>query len=154
MAKVGFKAKRGLLSAHIVFTSIFLGGVLCMLLLTVGNNAAELKDVFMLIDNTSGFATIVTGFFLCGLTDWGFFKYYWVIVKTVLFLAIAILGARVQGPWINDLVVLSGQAMSSQYLSLKNTITLYFSFEILVVISLVVISVFKPWGKTKTYQKG
>lgn len=138
--------KRWLLSAHIATSVAWLGGALC--LLTLGLVAANAKDEATLraaftsidmLDRTLvrplAVLTVISGLILCLRTQWGLFRFNWVIVKETLTLlsigaGIAVLGRDPVNP------------------SNLNALLICMAFQILSLSTSVVLSVFKP-GKPR-----
>ncbi|SHE50231.1 hypothetical protein SAMN05444392_101743 [Seinonella peptonophila] len=101
---------------------------------------------------------LITGIWLAVRTHWGFANYYWVITKSIgnifaiLFGGIFIrkwIHASLEGifpPGINPL-------HSPIYLENRTALLVSLIFSLCVLISLVVISYLKPWGKVKKPQK-
>jgi hypothetical protein len=163
MSRLSIKQKNWLLSAHIVFATLWTGTVLSMFLLALRNkdsanpdilyalnSAINLLDDFVVIPSAVG--SVLTATFLCWQTNYGFFKFYWVITKWILTVGLVIFGTFWLFPWANVATDIS----SSQGLrAFDNPIYSFDAKGVLVgtivqVVFLFVIigiSVLKPWGR-------
>lgn len=163
MKKLGLKGKAWLKGLHIFFCCAWIGTGISMILLAFVNghtpngdelyavNAAiKLLDDFIIIP--SAFGTLITGLLLCWLTNWGFIKYNWVIVKWIATVAQIIFGTFWLGPWTNGAAAI---ADAERALALQNAMYLYFrqmnsyfgTIQVLLLIALIFVTVLKPWGK-------
>jgi len=110
-------------------------------------------DDFIVIP--SAFGTLITGLLFSWFTPWGFFKFKWITVKWIVIVIQILLGSFCLGPWLNGAVAIADaeriNALQNQtylYLSQMNQ---YFGMLQMVLLVLVVfVSVYKPWGKRKT----
>lgn len=165
MKKLGLKGKAWLKGFHIFFCCAWIGTGLSMMLLSfvkghtpngdelyAVNASIKLLDDFLIIP--AAFGSLITGLLLCWLTNWGFFKFTWVIVKWISTIAQIIFGTFWLGPWTNGAAAVSD---AERALALQNPTYLYFremnnffgSIQVMLLIVVVFISVLKPWGKTK-----
>ncbi|MBD2184779.1 hypothetical protein H6S82_28395 [Planktothrix sp. FACHB-1355] len=166
-------AKSWLVSAHVASGSIWFGTALSMVLIGLSNlhtqNGDELyaiNSVVKLLDDfvviPAAIASSVTGALLCWLTVWGFFKFYWVIVKWIATTVLITFGTFWLGPWTNAMTAISD---AERIKALTNPL---FMFDIKAVITggsiqtfcllaIIAISIIKPWGrrdmKDKTKEK-
>ena len=87
---------------HVIFSLTWLGFIICLSLLIFfkpePSNGAELRYVNTIIhriDTTlmavAPLASLITGLLLCWKTRWGFFRYWWVIIKLMLTIAIIVI---------------------------------------------------------------
>ena len=114
------------------------------------NACIKLLDDYIIIP--SAFGCLITGLLICWLTNWGFIKFNWVIVKWVATVAQIIFGTFWLGPWTNNATAI---ADADRINALHNAIYLYDrhmnniwgSVQVAFLVVLVFISVFKPWGK-------
>ena len=161
--------KHWLVSAHLTSGAIWIGTAFCMVLIGLSslkmtdgdelyafNLAVKLLDDFVVIP--SAIASVITGTLLCWLTVWGFFKFYWVIVKWVATLLLITFGSLWLKPWADAATSIS------QTERLKALINPLFMFDIkgatiggsIVVASLfliIAISIIKPWGRRDVARK-
>lgn len=162
MKKLSLKGKNTLKGLHLFFTCIWVGGAVSLVLLNflsrpasgdeiyATNAAIKLIDDFIIIPGALG--SLFTGLLLCWLTPWGFFKFNWINVKWVVTILQILFGTFMLGPWVNGMEALSEAKrflvlQDATYLHYKQ-MNLYFGLlQTLVLILVVFISVFKPWGK-------
>ncbi len=112
----------------------------------------SIMDFALIIPGTVG--SLVTGFFICKTTSWGFFRYRWVIAKWVLTLYGIVTGSALLGPWQLQMVALSGGAAETQGLTpdydlIRLAFTLVGLVQVLVLVLTVAISIRKPWGRRR-----
>lgn len=163
MAKLGVKGRQWLKGFHLFFVCAWVGTGLSMMLigllkghvpngdeLYAFNAAIKLLDDFLIIPAAMG--SLITGILLCWLTNWGFFKFNWIIFKLISTIAQILFGTFFLGPWTNGATAIAG---AERVLALQNTAYLYFrqmsnylgAVQIMLLIAVIFISVLKPWGK-------
>jgi len=165
MKKLSVKQKNWLLSAHVAVGSIWFGTALCMVAIALYNrntvNGDELyaiNSVLKLLDDfviiPTAVLSLVTGGLLCWLTIWGFFKYYWVIVKWVMTVSLIVIGTMWLGPWTNAITAIS---QTERIQAWQNPLYVFDQKAVLIgatiqtgcILAIVAISVIKPWGRRK-----
>jgi hypothetical protein len=161
--KITITQKRWLLSAHLLFMGIWLGGSFCSIALNlIGLNTTDphlLNSVYVIadiLDNVvirSGAAgSLITGILLAWLAQWGFFRFYWVITKEIATLLI-IVGDQIIIRWNNIAVSLTGTSIAAPpnaaYTSIRTLLFIGIVLRLVLLLSIIVISVFKPWGQRK-----
>lgn len=156
--------RRAILSLHILFSSLWAGAAISMIVLMFAKNpqnasellaynwAIKLIDDWIVIGSAS--ASFSTGILLSWKTPWGFFKHWWVTVKLILTIAMIILGTFWLGKWTNESVYLVQEyglnVFSNQkYVSFQSLSMLWGSLQFITLIFVFFISVFKPWKKVK-----
>ncbi|ACV61639.1 conserved hypothetical protein [Desulfofarcimen acetoxidans DSM 771] len=163
MPKLGIKGRQWLKGLHIFFCCTWVGTGLSMVLLGLMkthvvngdelfafNASIKLLDDYIVIP--SAFGCLITGLLICWLTNWGFIKFNWVIVKWAATVAQILFGTFFLGPWVNGATAI---ADADRIHALQNTAYLYDrhmnniwgSIQVAFLVVLVFISVFKPWGK-------
>jgi len=116
----------------------------------------SLLDYALIIPGAVG--SLLTGFWICKRTNWGFLRYWWVIVKWISTLSGIVVGSALLGPWqmqmvkLSNLLVLS-PAASLAYGQIRILFTLVGALQVLLLIFIIGISVRKPWGKRLVKQK-
>lgn len=165
LKKLSVTAKRWLLIPHLLFAAIMFGVTVSFLILSIvaanTDDPEVLKACFTsmhLLSQTSVRAstigTVVTGILLSVLTNWGLFRFYWIIAKEML--TIISIGLGVVGMYfwtLKSVTILSAEGANA----LQNPVFIVnsqqlFAGIVLQIISLAaifIISVFKPWGKRK-----
>ncbi|MEN8135476.1 MAG: hypothetical protein ABFS18_08075 [Thermodesulfobacteriota bacterium] len=115
------------------------------------NMALIYIDNYILVPSAIG--SMLTGFLYCQLTRWGYLRYYWVIVKwaaTGLFILTGFLWFI---PWLDrmaetSLVMRNLTAVDPTYSAKMYIHMAMAAGQAILVFSMVIISVFKPWGRT------
>lgn len=107
-------------------------------------------DATLIIPGAVG--SLLTGLFICKTTSWRFVRYRWVIAKWIGSLSGILLGSMLLGPWQIQLVNLSGELGSapvagSPYDLIRQQFTMVGFLQVYLLITMVGISVLKPWGK-------
>jgi hypothetical protein len=115
------------------------------------NLALLYVDSYILVPSALG--CLLTGLLYCHLTSWGYLKYYWLIAKLGANLIFLLAGFFWFIPWIGRMVETSfrmGRFMEidpGYHAAMQIHMVMAASQAILVFV-LVLISVFKPWGKS------
>ncbi|MCF6409433.1 hypothetical protein [Pseudalkalibacillus salsuginis] len=166
MKKIDLKTKRILLTFHLLFSGIMLGSTVVFLILSIAAAASNNQQVLMasyktmnLLSKTSirasTIGTVVTGIFLSALTQWGFLRYYWIIAKEVL--TIFCIGIGMVGIYIwslNGLTMVESDATFNQEFIINQTsLFVGIIMQIIFLLTMFFLSVFKPWGKRKARKK-
>jgi hypothetical protein len=150
---------------HVFLGGIWAGGAASLFALHClypTNSGPELyaRNIAMIhIDNyiiiPAAIGSCLTGLLYSHLTKWGYLKYYWVIAKWIFTIIFIVIGFFWLIPWLNSMLEVSNSIRyahmvdSSNYdvdmsyhlaMTVVQTVLLFF---------VVIISIFKPWGKTK-----
>jgi uncharacterized membrane protein len=165
MKKITTLQKNWLLSLHILFSSIMFGGNVVFLIASISAATTSDQQVFQacytimhLLSKTtvraSAVGTVVTGILLSVWTHWGLLKYYWIIAKEVLTLFSVALGVVGIYMWTKQTAALSSAqgflALHDPVFTSKNSMLwIGIVLQIISLAALIIISVFKPWGKRK-----
>jgi hypothetical protein len=166
--KLTVTPRRWLISAHILFSIIWLGTSLCLLILGLTalgtNDPGTLHTTYLLaevLDKTliwgSSIGALATGFLLSILTHWGLLRFYWIIVKEVLSIFSFALGYAGLHTWLTHLgtmtAVQSSDAIQAAYPLTLHTYIAGGTLEIAALAIMVIISVFRPWGQLRAPKK-
>ncbi len=115
------------------------------------NMALIYIDSFIIIPSAVG--VLLTGLFYAQFTKWGYVKYYWVISKWFSTLVFVLVGFLWIVPWLNRLketsMILRDQMIIDP--SFAAPMFLHIAMagaQALLVLIIVILSVFKPWGRT------
>ncbi len=154
---------------HILFACLWLGAATSVVLLQCtrgwSDNSQELAALnknFALLDFAliipGAMGSLLTGFYICRTTNWGFTRYRWVIGKWILSLSGILIGTALLGPWQMQLVKLSGLMADAldgggSYGLIRGLFTLTGFLQVFLLICTVALSVRKPWGKRLARQK-
>ncbi|HBX23328.1 MAG TPA: DUF2269 domain-containing protein [Desulfotomaculum sp.] len=163
MLKLSLGGQKILKSIHIILVCTWIGAGVSMIILGFAkehiingdelyafNACIKFIDDFIVIPAAIG--TLLTGLLFSWLTNWGFFKFNWVVVKWVATVAQILFGTFFLGPWTNGSTAI---ADAERLQALQNPTYLYFSqmnqyfgvLQVSLLIAVVFVSVFKPWGK-------
>lgn len=116
------------------------------------NLALIVIDFYIIIPAAVG--SCITGLLYSQMTNWGYFKHYWIIVKWGLTVFFVILGFFWLVPWIREMFEISEALRSidiidySQYDVTTNIHLVMTVLQTLLLLFIITISVIKPWGRT------
>ena len=161
-------ARKWLKFLHIVFSMSWFGGSLSLLVLLFfipkPDSATALvlqhitfNRVATTIVATASVLSLITGVLLCWKSNWGFFRYWWVIVKLLVTIVVIAFCIIVSGPAAEELIELSRtfgmEALRNEiYLNRKILIAIVQPTISALLIFFAYLSVFKPWSKRKSTQ--
>ena len=164
MPKLKAKGLKVLWIVHIFLTITMVGGVVCnsILLSIIPNEPSELLpglwgsikiiDAYCILP--AGLLFLVSGLIYGFFTNWGFFKYPWIIIKWIGMFSILGLTRGFIGRNIAEVITLvnsnPAQAISnSTYQNWLSEFRLYYFAALGIMLLLVVISKIKPWSKLR-----
>lgn len=109
-------------------------------------------DNYLLVPSAIG--CLLTGLLYCHFTKWGYLRYHWVIVKWASTAIFTLAGFLWFIPWLEKMAELSTSIRAFTTVDPTYGAGMYLHMamaaaQALLVLFLVIISVFKPWGKTK-----
>lgn len=160
--------KRFWLTLHLICMAVWIAGVLtCLLLITIASRlpAPELQaaghyyvtylDTLLIVPG--GFGSLITGFWLAWRSSWGVTRYYWVLTKLLGNIALILDGAILIRQWailsVSRADIEHGQLaflQTAAYLQARSWLQIAFAGSLAVMFLLVIISVYKPWGKVRS----
>jgi len=153
------------LIAHIAISVGWLGALAAFLVLNLtGLNSQEVETVrsaYLAMNLIGRFvivplslAALATGFVQALGTDWGLFRHYWVLTKLVLTLVSTIV-LLAKMPLMGRAALLAAQmAPSNPDLRFAGTqLLIHSSGGLLMLLAITVLSVLKPWGRTRYGQQ-
>lgn len=120
MARFGRRSKQLVLTLHLICAGIWVGAILAMIVLLVGasrvGDGAELAALhraliwleYTLIIPTA-FGSLISGALLCWGTNWGFFRYRWIVIKWIVTIALILFGALALNGWVVGAAGLAGE---------------------------------------------
>jgi len=162
MKKLTVKRARFLKTIHIVCIAIWFGGVMSWFPLVYGADLSDyestraaylnMRAIAWNVIGWGGIGSLLTGLMIALFTNWGLFKHKWITVKFFTVVCLVLYGmffleARML---LNiDLLELNGASVLDNEPFLRNHSYIRYGliFEALVFIIIIIISVFKPWGK-------
>lgn len=156
------KTRRVVLFIHVLFSAIWLGAGLSMILIMflkhpdslqehLGYNwAIKLIDDYLIIISALG--SLLTGLLLSWKTPLGFFKHWWIAIKLVLTVFVIFFGISYLGPTTNKLVALletHGQDVfaKTQYKAIQDMLKVIAITQFLFIVIILYISIIKPFKK-------
>lgn len=161
--KLNLQQKNWILSFHIGFAALWTGTVLSMFLIALRNkNTTDadilfaLNSVINLLDDVvvipAAIGSVITATLLCWQTNYGFFKFYWVITKWILTTGLMIFGTFWLFPWGNAAEEIS---LTEGLNTFKNSVYWFDTREVLIgsliqvslLLVIITISTLKPWGR-------
>jgi len=160
--ELGKSARRALLALHITLTCVWLGGLLVTMLLVgvqqvhpVAAWRPGLDRAVLLVHDTlivnASYGFILTGLIFSLFTSWGAFRLWWVSIKWILLAGLGLALPLWVAPHVSAMTALS-DAMSGEvagqaaYLGHAQAVMLASGLQVMVLVGIVAISVFKPWG--------
>ncbi|AQS59211.1 DUF2269 family protein [Desulforamulus ferrireducens] len=163
MKKLGLTGKAWLKGFHIFCACSWIGAAISMLLLSflrkqitngdelwAFNACVKFIDDFIIIPSAVG--CLITGILFSCLTNWGFFKFRWIIVKYVINIGAILFGTFYLGTWVNGMEAISNverlaALQNDTYLQYAKLHFNFGSIQVFLLIVAAFLSVFKPWGK-------
>ena len=153
------------LISHLLFTAMWIGGgftqIVMIVLIHLTSNGEFLYaahsfmhifDLALIIPGALG--VVITGIVLSVRTHWGLTKYYWIISKEVIAL-ILIASGGVLNIWVQDAITITlterlNALNNTAYLHDRLMLLLFGAGQLILLVTVVLISVKKPWGKRKS----
>lgn len=155
-------AKNVLLSLHILLATAWVGGLIVMLVLFYTRAGFRNGDELAVVDRTIfyiheyvivnvNFGFVFTGLCFSLFTRWGFVKFYWVILKWLSLFVFAAVITALMIPAVNGMAarsdVLRSAALNDPtYLANAARVVWMAWAELIALVGVIVLSVFKPWG--------
>jgi uncharacterized protein with FMN-binding domain len=166
--ELGKGARRLLLVLHITLACVWLGALAVTLLLVgvqqvhpVAAWRAGLDRALLLVHDTlivnASYGFIVTGLMFSLFTGWGAFRLWWVALKWVLLAGLGLALPLWVAPHVSAMSALS-QAMSGEvagqaaYTGHAQAVMLASGVQMVVLVGIVAVSVFKPWGARQAFR--
>lgn len=167
--KLSLQQKNWILSFHIGFAALWTGTVLSMFLIALRNKDTANSDILFALNSAinllddvvvipAAIGSVVTATLLCWQTNYGFFKFYWVIAKWILTTGLMIFGTFWLFPWGNTAEDI---ALTEGLNAFKNPIYLFDARGVLIgsliqvsfLFAIIGISTLKPWGRRLMKEK-
>ena len=164
MKTLGTKGLRILKISHLLFAIMWIGGVMALVSLQLGQTPKNQEMMYMaaqshlIVDEyfliPGGIGIVVTAILYGALTKWGFFKHKWLTVKWVLTVLLVVLGAGYMGATIKENMiyaqsVLTGNAETSSFLANIRNVAITGIVQLIAFAYIIIISVVKPWKERK-----
>lgn len=150
--------RKGFVGLHVVSSGGLIGATAGVIILALRAATAGHTDAHALYESGLTFAfalaipfsfgSLLTGLVLGFGTPWGVLRYYWVVAKIALLIAIILTGALAVGPGLERLADDSAAGLQKAalgddryYLTLAGVANLVF------ILTAIGLGVFKPWGR-------
>lgn len=156
--------KKWWLTIHIIFVAVYFSGLFGTLLLTsvagtIITDGEQIKaahlfskycDWYMVIPGA--LLSLITGVWIAVRTNWGLTKYNWVFTKIFVNIGAILYGSTLMRTWYDQTVSLSSAGQldfleNTAYLHSRQMLLTGTVISLAILVFLVGISVFKPWGK-------
>jgi hypothetical protein len=154
------KLRKLTVTLHVIATVGWIGAVACFLALAVtGLVSPEIERMrasYVAMDLTYrwvviplGIASLVTGLASSLITEWGLFRYYWVLVKLLMTIpAVVLMLVHMQQAGYLAGTVAATVFSSAQAAGLRIQLIAYACAALLVLVAATVLSTYKPRGRT------
>ena len=170
MKKLGIQGKKWLKAIHVAFSSAWIGAAVAISIIPfVSGRAADGSELYTyyasvkLVDEfiipPAGMGTFITGLLLCWQTNWGFFKYWSVVVQGVVTIGVILLGIFALAPWVEDLIAISKAEgllalQNAKYIHVQGMLGIVGMSAPAILIFGAFVSVIKPWGRIRKTKEG
>ena len=148
---------------HLLFVVMWIGGGIALLLGLFLSNPGNISEYYMkyrmlmIVENyvviPGAMGNLLIGFVYGFFTKWGFFKHSWITLKWILTIATILFGIFFLGPWLIHIMELlsphDSRVLSSQELHAYISFSKLGSLQIVILLFMVYLSVFKPFKKRK-----
>ena len=170
MKKLPPQHLRWLKVLHLICVSCWIGGAVSLLLLyflkSDIDDGAVLYGISQAIHHVDRKVVVIPGAIGCLLTglafstlsNWGFVKQRWIVVKWIITVSAILFGTFFLGPWETAMMKISGElglaALGDQEYLYNQRMNLWFgSLQCATLLVAVWISVFKPWRSAPLKKK-
>ncbi|MEW5850449.1 MAG: hypothetical protein AB2A00_16815 [Myxococcota bacterium] len=154
------RLRRFVLTAHVTSSVGWLGAVLAYLVLVVtglkGQDAQLVRAAYLCLELIGWYVIVpcslvalATGLLQSLGTDWGLFRYYWVITK----LGLTLFGTTILLMHMRSVSQMAGIAAATtlaptDHVEMRKHLVVHAAGGLLILLTATVLSVYKPWGKT------
>ena len=167
MLKLKSQQLKWLKCFHLIAVSCWVGGAVSLMLLYFLKRGATDDGVLyginqsihhvdkMVVVIPGAFGCLLTGLIYSSFSNWGFFKHTWLIFKWIVTVAAILFGTFFLGPWETTMMEISGKlgmsSLSDQaYLYNERMNFIFGIIQVLILITTIFISIFKPWKPRRT----
>ncbi|MEZ4937023.1 MAG: hypothetical protein R2799_05470 [Crocinitomicaceae bacterium] len=158
MKILGIQHSIWLKSIHVLLACIWFGSVLAVILiylltsqsseeLIIRNNSELMEKIDLFIIVPSSVSCYFFGLWISWKTNWGFFKYKWVVFKLIMGSALILFGLFFLGPWILEA---NSAAELSEFQKIQDKLGVSMIVQAFFITITILVSTIKPWGKVKT----
>lgn len=167
--KLSLQQKNWVLSFHIGFAALWTGTVISMFLIALRNKDTTNSDILFALNSAinllddvvvipAAIGSVVTAAILCWQTNYGFFKFYWVIAKWILTTGLIMFGTFWLFPWGKEAEAIAslegiGAFNNSTYLFDARGVLIGSLIQVSFLFIVIAISTLKPWGRRLVKEK-
>lgn len=161
--ELGIRIRRGVLALHIIAAGAWIGiDVMVAVLVGVGrfgDDPATRSAAYQAIGRfavapmlTAALACLATGLLLGLATKWGLVRYWWVLIKLIITVALCTLIVVALRPGMDE-VTAAGVAIGDGRRPLTALDSLFFppAVSLSALSAAVLLSTYKPWGRTRRH---
>lgn len=164
MKKITGRGMKVLKILHLLLAFMWIGGAFSMMLLFLTTSPQDSHELYMrslalqLIDDwliiPGAVGMLISGIVYGVWTNWGFFKYRWIIVKWILTVVMILVGTFLMGPCVNGNVYpvedISKYTLDNSVFFRNVSTTIFWGLiQTFMLLFVVAISVLKPWKLRK-----
>lgn len=164
MKTLGPKGLKILKICHLMFATMWIGGVMAFVSLQLGQTSQTKEIMYaaaqshLIVDEyfliPGGIGIVVTAILYGSLTKWGFFKQRWLVVKWILTVLLVALGAGYMGTTIKENMVYAQKVLAENadtgiFFANVRHVAIAGIVQLIAFVYIIVISVVKPWKKQK-----
>ena len=162
MKTIGTKGLRILKISHLLFATMWIGGVMALVSLLLRQTPQTREMMYMaaqshlIVDEyfliPGGIGIVVTAILYGMITKWGFFKQRWITVKWILTVMLVAIGAGYMGVVIKENMVYAQKVLienadTSIFFANVRHVALAGIVQLITFVYVIAISVIKPWKK-------
>jgi hypothetical protein len=162
MSKLSLNQKQWVLSFHITAAALWTGAVISLLLvewLNYQNPSSALNALDRVVNQIdhqvivpAAISSVISATVLCWGTNYGFGKFYWVVTKWIVTVALILFGTFFLDPWgINSESISAIDGLkaieSARYQFNTKGILIGGLGDFISLLAIIAISTLKPWGR-------
>jgi hypothetical protein len=157
VARLSPGLRKLILVAHVILSVGWLGVVAATLVLALAAGAGDpsaARATYLALDRVLAIlvlpppasfsvAAILTGLILSLGTKWGLFRYWWIVAKLAISIAVLLTGIAFVGAWVRRAIT-TGPAPETGTLLVSASIA-----HLVMLGAATVLSIYKPWGRIR-----
>jgi hypothetical protein len=154
------RARKAALTFHVISSVGLVGATASVILLAARAATADAVDAHALYESGGmlalalaipfSFASLITGLALGVGTIWGVFRYYWVVAKIGLLVAILAMGALVVGPSTDILADRTAAGLEGSGLGDRRWLLAGAgAANLSLMVAATILAIYKPWGRIR-----
>jgi uncharacterized membrane protein len=160
--KLGVTGQRWLKGLHLTAAACWVGGGISLIMLyfikagvadggvLYGINQSIHRVDMAVVVVPGAFGCLLTGLAYSLLTQWGFVRHGWIVLKWVVTVAAIVFGTVCLGPWETRMMEISGRLglgalTDAAYLESEHLNLVWGALQVAILVAVIFISIFKPW---------